>query len=78
MIQRSNGSGRRVLTYPAVHPCEAISPLHGESVQGLESGREHGSRCPASRVSWRLRWGQGARGMDGQASTKGGVRSRPG
>ncbi|CAN6676102.1 unnamed protein product [Malus baccata var. baccata] len=26
MIQRSNGSGRRILTYPAVHPCEAISP----------------------------------------------------
>ncbi|XP_021809785.1 U-box domain-containing protein 18 [Prunus avium] len=25
MIQRS-GSGRRILTYPAVHPCEAISP----------------------------------------------------
>ncbi|XP_009363533.2 U-box domain-containing protein 19 [Pyrus x bretschneideri] len=26
MIQRSNGSGRRILTYPAVHPCEAIAP----------------------------------------------------
>ncbi|KAM2333933.1 hypothetical protein ACFXTH_011555 [Malus domestica] len=25
MIQRSNGSGRRILTYPAVHPCEAIA-----------------------------------------------------
>ncbi|PQM40954.1 U-box domain-containing protein 18 [Prunus yedoensis var. nudiflora] len=25
MIQIS-GSGRRILTYPAVHPCEAISP----------------------------------------------------
>ncbi|KAM2884524.1 hypothetical protein COP2_011827 [Malus domestica] len=27
MIQRSNGSGRRILTYPAVHPCEAIATL---------------------------------------------------
>ncbi|TQD81346.1 hypothetical protein C1H46_033064 [Malus baccata] len=26
MIQRSNGSSRRILTYPAVHPCEAIAP----------------------------------------------------
>ncbi|KAM1437932.1 hypothetical protein FF1_011640 [Malus domestica] len=25
MIQRSNGSGRRILTYPAVHPREAIA-----------------------------------------------------
>uniref|UniRef100_A0A2N9GFX7 RING-type E3 ubiquitin transferase n=1 Tax=Fagus sylvatica TaxID=28930 RepID=A0A2N9GFX7_FAGSY len=26
MIHKPNGSGRRTLTYPAVHPCEAISP----------------------------------------------------
>ncbi|XP_021292839.1 U-box domain-containing protein 18 [Herrania umbratica] len=27
MIQKLNGSCRRILTYPAVHPCHSISPL---------------------------------------------------
>ncbi|KAE8687985.1 equilibrative nucleotide transporter 1-like [Hibiscus syriacus] len=26
MIQKSNGSSRRILTYPAIHPCDSISP----------------------------------------------------
>ncbi|XWS34824.1 hypothetical protein CRYUN_Cryun21dG0070400 [Craigia yunnanensis] len=27
MIQKSNGSSRRILTYPAIHPCDSISPV---------------------------------------------------
>ncbi|OMO78196.1 Armadillo [Corchorus capsularis] len=27
MIQKSNGSSRRILTYPAVHPCDSISAV---------------------------------------------------
>ncbi|KAE8710208.1 equilibrative nucleotide transporter 1-like [Hibiscus syriacus] len=26
MIRKSNGSSRRILTYPAIHPCDSISP----------------------------------------------------
>ncbi|KAE8716535.1 equilibrative nucleotide transporter 1-like [Hibiscus syriacus] len=27
MIQNKSGSGRRILTYPVIHPCDSISPL---------------------------------------------------
>ncbi|XVF02438.1 hypothetical protein REPUB_Repub04eG0175500 [Reevesia pubescens] len=27
MIQKLNGSSRRILTYPAIHPCDSVSPV---------------------------------------------------
>ncbi|GLU21599.1 hypothetical protein SLE2022_377300 [Rubroshorea leprosula] len=45
MIRKSNGSSRRIFTFPAVHPCESISPSTllnslidlGQSISGYKS-----------------------------------------